>query len=88
MKIASKLTTPDFEEIGREKMIVIVEPVNCLSEVNPIIEAEEKEDWTWDNDILVGDVAYLMFSRPIKTEVDWYSRLLDHYPDVIFDRAA
>jgi hypothetical protein len=89
MKIASKDILPDCENPSQEQLVIKLIDNPSIEDIETIIDEFQAEEWAYKSYFFHSfQVAYVLFVRPIKTEIDWYARLIDNYPDVVFDREA
>lgn len=90
MTITSEDIMIDVDNPSQERLIIKARGSHNYFDdvIVDIIHQRQTEGWNFESRFFHSpQVAYVIFTRPIKLEIDWYARLIEHYPDMLFNRA-
>lgn len=90
MRIASRDVFPDGFNPSQEQLVIKLIENPSLEDIEGIIDLFQADEWAYKSYFFPHfQVAYVIFVRPIRTEVDWYAKLIEGgYSEIVFDKAA
>ena len=77
----------DIDNPQEEQLIIKLSDNPTIEDIENAIDQYQADEWAYKSHFICPPYGYLIFVRPTKTSIDWYARMIDNYPDVVFNRA-